>query len=109
MKLASSCWLGINIIDRKKRIAQEVADVVTTRTVTVTHNPSRCMAVSRLAAMPLRHKQLLPLEVMVLTLMPPMVATRTMSPCGMLLWPNSSNKARAKVSLDRQGHHELSA
>lgn len=96
------------MIDRKRRIALEVAVAVTSRTMTVTHKLSRCMVVSRWAAMAHKPKQLRPSEVTVLTPMPLMVVTRTMSPCGMLRWPNS-NKARAKVSLNRQGHHELSA
>lgn len=96
--------------NRKRRIVLEVAgDAVTTHIMTVTHNLSRCMVVSKWEAMAHNHKQLRPSEVTVLTPMPLMVATRTMSPCGMLRWPNSNNMARAKVSLDRQGPHELSA
>ncbi len=97
------------MIHRKRRIAPEVAAAVTTRTVTAIHNPSRCMVASKWEAMAHKHKQLHPSERTVLTPTPLMVATITMSPCGMLLWPNSSSKGRAKVSLNRQGPRELSA
>lgn len=99
----------ITMIHRKRRIAPVVADAVRTRTMTATHNLSRCMVVSKWEAMAHKPKQLRPSERTALTPTPLMVATIIMSPCGMLLWPNSSNKARAKVSLNHQGPRELSA
>ena len=73
-----------------------------TSTMTATHILSRCTAVSKWEALRPKHRQLHQLEVMVLTPMPHMVATRIMSPCGMQPWPNSSNRAKAKVSRDRR-------
>ena len=62
--------------------------------ITTTHNSLRLHRTAMVAARQLHSLLLLPtlLAVLLLTLMPSMVVTRTISPCGMLRSPNNSRK-----------------